>query len=93
MDVVDMIKKYTESGKIETKLGQDEFAYILKLIYQDVNEDKLIHTVNCSGCGRTIEGEVPIPSKGSAFDTTCGTCGYLLVSYRFEEKTSGEDAL
>lgn len=93
MDVKDLIIKIMKEKVIHTQLGNDEFAYITKLIYQDINENKLIHTINCNGCGRSIEGVVPIPSKDSAFDTTCGTCGYLLVSYEYEQKKSGEDAL
>lgn len=93
MQVKDLLEQIIRDKFISTRFGSDDFEYIVKLIEKDLNVDKLVYVVNCRGCGRSITGDVPVPAKDGSIETVCSNCDYLLVSYEYEEKKPGNDAL
>ena len=93
MLVEELLKQIIRDKFISTRLGTDDFEYIVKLIEKDLNEDKLVYVIYCKGCGRSITGDVPVPAKDGSIETVCSECDYLLASYEYEEKKSGNDAL
>ena len=40
------------------------------------------YSINCPGCGRTTQDEVPIPQMGNAVYVECSTCGYRLATFQ-----------
>lgn len=93
MEVKDLLEQIIRDKLISTRLGTDDFEYIVKLIQKDLNEDKLVYVINCVGCGRSITGDVPVPAKDGSIETVCSNCEYLLASYEYEVKKSGNDVL
>lgn len=42
------------------------------------------YIINCSGCGHTVRGEVPLPGRGANIEIQCSNCSYLLAIFEGE---------